>query len=186
MATSYSLAFDFKVSALKLTAKKTYDDGARSPSSVVADLLSKIPNVSLSSESDNTALTGADAGVAAVYDVAAAGTTTIDLSSLTTLDDQTAQALARVKFVAVMLLPTAKGGTACSGVEIGNAATNANTLWMGAATHTTLLENGDWLVWGKGPAVGKAVDATHKSILVTCTDAVVAGKVLVVIVGGKD
>jgi hypothetical protein len=185
MAITYAWTFDLKLTACKLSVKKTFDDGLRTPDTTAVDVAAKIA-MALSSANDNTSLTGADCGVAAIYDVAASGTTTIDLQALVDLAERAAQSLVRVKFAAFMLLPVAKGGTACSGVTLGNAATNANTLWMGATAHTTPLENGDWILWGKGTAAGKVVDATHKLILATCTDAVVAAKLLAVIVGGTD
>jgi hypothetical protein len=185
MATTYSLVFNFAVSQLKASAKKVYDDGARGDSSVIADVATKFA-VALTSATGNAAAGGSDRAIAAVYDIAAAGTTTIDLQAFVDLAERAAQSLARIKFLAVKLLPTAQDGTACSGVEIGNHATTANTLFMKDDTDVAVLENGDFIIWGKGTAGGKVVDATNKSILVTVTDAVVAAKLLVVAIGGSN
>jgi hypothetical protein len=188
VATTFKQAFNLQFSQFKAVVTKVFGDGTRANSQIVADLVSKFAPLALSSDTANTTITGADMAVAAIFDVpiGSPGTVTIDLTTLTDLAERTAQAFARLKLGAFMLLPTAKGGNGCAGVTIGNAATNANTLFFGAATDTAPLENGDWILWVKGTAAGKVVDATHKSILVTNADAAIVGKLLTVLIGGSN
>lgn len=186
MAVTYELTFDLKMALFKLVAKKKYGDNLHSDAQYLVDLASKLGALSLRNDTGlgDTAAGGASAAHVAEYSIAASGTADIDMRSLTLLDERTTQALARYKFLFFWLLPTSKGGTACSGVTIGNAATNAHQLFLGGDTMTFKLGNNDWIANSLGSAAGSVVDATNKDILVTNNDAGVAATLLAAIVGG--
>ena len=116
-----------------------------------------------------------------IVTIAASGNTTLDLTSLTDVLGFASVALVRVKAFFFWLLSAADdsvNGTACSGVTVGNAATNANLLNMGGTTPTFTLGNGEVWAWGTGKAAGLTVDATHKNVLITNNDGAVAAAVL--------
>lgn len=138
----------------------------------------------------NTSPLGADENYSLLLSIAASGTASIDLSSFVDLAGQTVTLVGgRLKAWRFHLLgaadvaPDASSGTACSGVAIGNAASNAHTLNLSAATTTQTVNNGSCLHYGDGSAVGFVVDATHKIILLTNADAGVVAKVLVSLIG---
>jgi hypothetical protein len=184
MATTYELTFDYNLALFKLTAKKKYGDSTRSDVSYLIDLAQKLGKLSLASGTPPASAGGANAAHVHQYDVVGAGTATIDLTALDLIDERTAQSLARYKFLFFWLLPTAKGGSAASGVTVGNAATNAHQLFLGGDTMTFTLGNDDWIASKVGAAAGKVVDATNKSVLVTNNDAGVTASLLVAIAGG--
>jgi hypothetical protein len=130
-----------------------------------------------------------------VLTVGAGASTTLDLSA--GLADVLGQTFgfARVKAFMVWLLSTATTdtlvdgtvGTACSGVTIGNAATNP---WAGTgypvsdqATGTITLANGEKRGWARGDATGWVVDGTHKSLKVLNNDGAVAAKLVIAALG---
>src|SRR2546430_2440956 len=92
MATTYDLAFDFRLALFKLTARKKYNDSIRSDASYLIDLAQKLGALSMG---NTTGLGDAVAGGASMahvaeYDITASGTATIDLQSLTLVDERTA------------------------------------------------------------------------------------------------
>lgn len=188
MTASYSLNFRFDP-GLSAQVGITPGDGVNAPRTQSLDpgLIAKFA-LSLASTLNgvtNPAVAGvADAAFGQVYSIAGGGTQTIDLRSLTLLDGRTAQALARYKFLAFALLSTAQGGTACSGVSVGDAATNAHALFLSDATAPFVLDNGDFILHGKTGAAGEVVDATHKDVLVTNNDGAVAAAFLLLGIGG--
>ena len=128
-------------------------------------------------------VTGANAASAAnnlyssLLSIPGGGTTTIDLTSFTNIFGQAAQSAARIKGVFAHLLSTADdstNGTACSGVTIGNAGANPSPLFLGAGTHTIVLANGAFVLWGTPVAAGVAVAGGTKNVLVTNNDGSVA------------
>jgi hypothetical protein len=128
-----------------------------------------------------------------VLTVGAGANTTLDLSAaLTDVLGQTF-GFARVKAFMVWLLAAADTlvdgtvGTACSGVTLGNAATNP---WAGTgypvsdqATGTITLANGERRGWARGDATGWVVDGTHKSLKVLNNDGAVAAKLVIAALG---
>lgn len=145
------------------------------------------PVISLKNSIANNAVGGSDLVLSQIFTAAASGTASIDLSTFTDVLGRTGGAFVRMKFIFFWLLSVAddaSNGTNCSSVAIGNAAANQNTLYMGAATHTTVLNNGDFIAWGTRQAAGKTVDGTHKSVLITNNDGSNAMALLVGIAGG--
>ncbi len=135
----------------------------------------------------NAAIDGADQLYAGVISLAGAGTLTLDLTSFTDIVGRLAQSMARVKSFYAILLNSSQDssiGTACSGVTIGNAATNAIQLWHSADAHTTPSTNGGETYHSNPTATGWVVDGTNKNILFTNLDATVTAKLYVEIVGG--
>ncbi len=132
---------------------------------------------------------GADSLVSFIQSIAASGTATIDLRALTDILNQGAQVWARLKGLLIRLLSVADdatNGTAATQVVIGNAAMNANTLFLGAAAHTIVLKNGCFVAWGDPGAAGNTVSAAAKDVLITNSDAGVAAKVQFSAVGGTS
>lgn len=184
MATTYELTFDFRTALFKLSARKKYNDNVHSDVQYITDLAAKLGALSLTSGTAIGSAGGANMAHVQEYTIAGAGTATIDLKVLDLIDERTAQALTAYKFLFFWLLPTAKGGTAASGVTIGNATTNAHQLFLGGDTMTFQLDNDGWIMNKVGVSAGKVVDATNKSVLITNNDAGVAAHVLAAIVGG--
>lgn len=112
----------------------------------------------------------------AIIDVTASGTTNVDLTALTSVVGDANMTVARVKLFCLELLAVADGGTACSSVTVGNAASNAWAWILSVATTTYPLKNGDWVAWKSSDATGVVVDSTHKVIKVLNNDAVNAAK----------
>lgn len=144
------------------------------------------PVVSISQEVANGAVGGGDLLVSSITSIAGAGTATIDLTALNDVLERSGGSFARLKYVEFFLLGSADDtvGTAASQVTIGNAATNANQLFLGGDTHTVVLRNGDFVCYGSRQAGGLAVDGTNKSVLITNNDATLTAKVRVTLVGG--
>lgn len=186
MASTYSTEFTFKIGALKVLMRETPDDGIRQAITNAIDGIASKFNLTLTSATANSAAGGGDLAYGTVLSIAGSGTTTLDLRSLTDLANRATQAFGRYKFLLFALLSTAQGGTACSSVTVGNAASNAHQLFLGGDTMTFTLENGDAILNVKTSAAGKVVDGTNKSVLITNNDAGVAAEVLVIIVGGDD
>jgi hypothetical protein len=184
MATTYELTFDLKMSLFRLTAKKKYNDAIHTDVPYITDLAAKLGVLSLVSGTAIGSAGGANMAHVSEYVITGAGTATIDLRALDLIDERTAQALDKYKFLFFWLLPTGKGGSAASGVTIGNAATNAHQLFLGGDTMTFTIDNDGWLANKVGAAAGKTVDATNKSVLVTNNDAAVVAHLLAAIVGG--
>lgn len=134
----------------------------------------------------NAAVGGGDMLVSAITSIAGAGAATIDLTALNDVLERSGGSFARLKYIEFMLLAAADDsqGTAASQVTIGNAATNANQLFLGGDTHTIVLKTGEFAIWGTRSAAGLTVDGTNKNILITNNDASVTAKVRVTLVGG--
>ena len=108
-----------------------------------------------------------------------------NLQSLLDVLGQTVS-LVRIKGLLFQLLSTSDdqaNGTACSGVTVGNAATNANKMFLGAQSHTLVLGNGEAVAWVSPSAAGLAVDGTHLNVLVTNNDVVNSAAVQVTVLG---
>ncbi len=121
--------------------------------------------------------------------VAPSGTATINLQNLTDILQYPSIALVRMKSILLWLLAVADdstNGTACSSVTIGNAASNANPLFMTVATSTFPLGNGDAICYATGSAAGITVDASHLNIKIANNDVAVAACVLVGIFGATS
>jgi hypothetical protein len=149
--------------------------------------------VSYSSAVANNAAGGADLCAEFIVSVAGGGTATIDLQSVTDLLQTAAQSFARIKSIRFHLLSStldagddATNGTACSSVTIGDAATNANAMFLGAQDQTVTLPNGADIEYRDPGATGITVDGTHSDILITNNDGSVTAKVKVTITGGTD
>jgi hypothetical protein len=120
-----------------------------------------------------------------IYSVAAGGTANIDLTALLDVLGNTVS-LVRVKGLLFQLLSTADdatNGTACSGVTIGNAGSNAFQMFLGAQAHTIVLGNGEAAAWLSPSAGGLTVNGTHKIVLITNNDVVNPAAVQVTVLG---
>lgn len=140
-------------------------------------------------DSANNVAGGGDIIYSDVVSISAGGTATFDLRSFTDVVNRTTNMFARVKSFYACLLSTTQDtavGTNCSGVVIGNAATNANKLWMGAQDETVALVNGGEIYVSCPNAAGWTTDSSHKDILFTNSDGSVAAKVYLEIVGGSS
>lgn len=141
---------------------------------------------------------GGDELVSFVQTIAASGSASIDLTSLTDILGATGVSLARVKAIVIRLLSATDDttiGTAAASVTIDNTVTNAlssqsNSGWFsnaaeGAANGSKFaIPNGGVLAFGTPAAAGVLVDPTHKVVKVTNNDAGLAAKVQISLVGG--
>lgn len=128
---------------------------------------------------------GVNVVYSALLTIAASGSTTVDLTSITEVLGSS-KTFARIKAVVIQLLSVADdsaNGSACSSVTVGNAATNANKLFFTAGTDSIDLANGDVVAWGTGAAAGIAVDGTHKNVKILNNDGAVGAKVLLTVLG---
>ncbi len=93
--------------------------------------------------------------------LAAGASDTVDLTAMLALDGATAVNFAFVYYIDLQLTSTSAGGY----LRIGNAASNANTLWFGGTTPTADVNPGGPAFMQGGNATYKVtVDATHKNI----------------------
>ncbi len=119
--------------------------------------------------------------------IAGSGNTTIDLSSLTDILQQTGISFFRLKGFMIRLLSVADdsvNGTACSSVTVGNAAANPflfNT-WAGTTPTQRIYNGGIWLYFDT-QAAGFVVGSTV-NIKILNNDSVVAAKVQLTLIGG--
>jgi hypothetical protein len=145
------------------------------------------PQITIKNAIANNAAGGGDQALANVYSIAGTGNVSIDLQNFVNVAGQAAGSFARVKYLMIRLLSTDDdaAGTACSGIEVKPHSTNGWTGLFKTATDTVAIHNGDMFKWATRLPLGIVVDATHKVLLITNTDAVVAAKVQVVIVGGS-
>jgi len=145
------------------------------------------PQVVIKNTQANNAAGGGDQSLAQVFAIAAAASVTIDLTSFTNVAGQTASSFARLKYLMVRLLSPGDdaAGTLCSGIQLAPGATNGWTGVFGTATSTIVLGNGDVFKWETQKAAGVTVDATHKTITLTNSDASLVAKVQVIAVGGS-
>jgi len=127
---------------------------------------------------------GANSVVNTIVTIAASGTATLNLQSLTDVING-ASVWVRLKTFVFWLLGTTDdsvNGTTCSSVSIGNAGSNGCPLDMGAIANTrTLTTNsgyGDWTAYGTNSAAGITVSASVKNVLITNNDSVNAAAVL--------
>lgn len=121
-----------------------------------------------------------------LYSITASGTTTIDLSSIVNVVQDTVTTVARIKGLYFNLVSATQDttyGTACSQVTIGAAGANPHTMFLGGTTPTIVLKAGCQVGWADPGATGFAVSGGAKNILVTNNDASVAAALLVAIFG---
>jgi hypothetical protein len=146
------------------------------------------PVFSYSKAVANNAAGGADVVASNIYTIpTGAGGLTIDLQALVDVANNSGVILARIKWVRFQLLPaTHAQGSACSGVTIGNAASNGQKLFGKAATDRFELLNGEQITWGTNGALGRTVSGTTKNVLVVDDDATVVGKLQVTLAGGTS
>ena len=134
---------------------------------------------------------GADELVSFLQVIAAAGSATINLQSITNILQQTGISLVRLKGYKIRLLAASGrgaidsvNGTACSSIQVGNAASNVNRLEMGADAHTYRINNGGSHQHFDPSAAGFAlVTTTARNLLITNNDAAVAAAVQITLIG---
>lgn len=144
-------------------------------------------SVSLGTSAANNVANGSDELISYIASISASSSTTLDLTSISNIIGATAS-LARVKAIMFRLLSTtddSTNGTACSSVTIGNAASNANQLFLDNDADTFTLKNGEMLVWASPQAAGLTVDGTNKNVKILNNDGAVTAKVQVTIIGGS-
>lgn len=185
MAALDGLTFQFSASR-QITAEVN-KTGSNYQSIKVNPVLTT-PKISIKKTVANAAAGGGDTVLSSVFSITGGGTATIDLSSFTDIMERSGGSFARIKYIEFFLLGTADDasvGTAASSVTIGNAASNANAMFLGDQAHEVVLQNGDFICYGSRKAAGITVDGTHKSILITNNDGSVTAKLQVTIVGGS-
>ena len=134
---------------------------------------------------------GADELVSFLQVIGPGGSATINLQSITNILQQVGIALARVKGYKMRLLAAsgngaidAVNGTACSSITVGNAASNTNTLEMGAAAHTyTINSGGSHQHFDPSAAGFSLVTGVARNVLVTNNDGIVAAAVQITLMG---
>lgn len=140
---------------------------------------------------DNNAVGGADEIVSFLQTIAAGGSATINLQSITNILQQSGVSLVRLKGYKIRLLTSGSrgavdsvNGTLCSSITVGNAASNVNRLEMGADAHTFTINNGGSHQHFDPSAAGfAAVSPSVKNVLITNNDADVAAAVQVTLIG---
>lgn len=134
-----------------------------------------------------TAAGGADQLVSYIVTIAGGGNTTLDVSALTNILGASAT-MARLKGWQFRLLSTeddATNGTNCSGVTIGNAAANQQSLNM-ATNNVFTLYNGDFQMYGGPRTAGFTVDASNRNIFINNDDANNSAAIQITLVGGAS
>lgn len=137
----------------------------------------------------NNAVGGADEVVSFIQAIAAGGTATINLQSITNILQQSGVALARLKGYKIRLLAASgKGaidsvnGTACSSITVGGGA-NANTLEMNAAGTLTINSGGSHPHFDPSAAGFSVITSSNRNILITNNDGSNAAAVQVTLIG---
>ncbi len=147
-----------------------------------------LPPVSVSPTTNfkiNYSLGGAVIGGADVFSqniltIVASGNAVINFQNVTDILNKPSVVLVRMKAYRFALLSLSQGvidatnGTACSGVTIGNAASNANPLNLSNTTFTFTLENGAYQQYATGSAAGITVSGGAQNTKVLNTDNAVA------------
>lgn len=187
------MALDALTASLKVdvqwTAQKTITGNSNALKH--ASRVSKEADNSIVSGSGNTASGIGDQLCSFVTTISASSSTTLDLSSLTNILQQTSQTIARIKGVLIELLSSAQdatSGTACSSITIGGAASNQ---WIsqsgsggpGDASSLWDIPNGEFLAFSCKATTGTVVDGTHKSLKILNNDATYAAGVRITILG---
>ncbi len=123
-----------------------------------------------------------------VLSIAASGTATIDLRSVTNVLS-TSFIFARSKYYYFGLLSTAQDSTVntnCTQITVGNSGANGSPLNMTAIANTTssfAIKNGERQDWATLSALGIAVASNTKDVLITNNDNTNTAKVLVTFYG---
>lgn len=138
----------------------------------------------------NAAAGGANSMIGDVFEAAATGgTIDVDLMAFVDIANQAAQSVVRLKVLIVQLLRAVDdpdNGNAATGAEISAGATNGWTGILKTAGHAIKLQPGQINVFATPSAGGWVVDATHKVLTITNTDAgALPARVLVVAAGGS-
>ena len=147
----------------------------------------------LGTQAANNAAGGADELYFSIASIAASGTLSLNLQSLTDILGA-ALNFARVKAIKLQLLSTAQdsvNGTNCSSVSLDTATTNSLTSqsksgWLNNATSGIDLPNGCYLEFACPNANGITVDATHNILHFTNNDAGNAAAMQITVVGGSS
>jgi hypothetical protein len=191
-----SLTFKATV-GLSITAQKNITGSDYSP---IQNTSTITKAVNLGTSSGNATAGGADECASFIQSIAASGSASIDLTSLTDFLAATGVSLARVKSITIRLLSAADDsavGTAAGSITIDNTVTNAlssqsNSGWFsnaaeGAANGSKFtIPNGAYLSFGVANAAGVVVDSTHKLIKVTNNDGSLSAKVQFTLTGGTS
>lgn len=142
----------------------------------------------LQSNANNAAL-GANELISQIYTIAASGNLSLDLTSLTDILFQSGISLVRVKGILIRLLSAADdatNGSGCTGIVIGNAASNGFPMFLANTTSEITLGNGEFVCWATPSAAGVPVSGTSKIIYLVNSDAANAAKVQVTLLGGTS
>lgn len=185
MAALDGLTFQFSASR-QITAEVSKTGSNYQPIKINPVLTT--PKISIKSSVANAAVGGGDTALSAVYSITGGGTASIDLTTFTDIMERSGGSFARIKYIEFFLLGTADDaeiGTAASSVTIGNAASNANAMFLGDQAHEIVLQNGEFCCWGTRKAAGLTVDSTHKAVLITNNDGSVTAKLQVTMIGGS-
>lgn len=129
--------------------------------------------------------------------ITASANTSIDLTTVSDILNQSAINFARVKLIMLRLLSTtddSTNGTAASSITVNNTVTNSlssqsNSGWFsnaaeGAASGSKFtIANGDGLLWWTKRTAGVLVDGTHKVINIVNNDGAVTAAVQLTVLG---
>ena len=136
----------------------------------------------------NNALGGADEYFNYLITISASGTANIDLTSLIDILQTSGIALARLKafqFQLLSLTDDPVNGTICTEITIGNAASNAQPLNIGATGTYQVFTGGSWSYFDQ-TAGGFVVDSTHKIIKIVNNDSSHVAAVRLQLTGGTS
>ncbi len=158
---------------------------------VSSETLSK--TVSLGTGAANNVANGANEVVYTRLTLAGAGTSTIDLNSLTNVVGASIS-FARVKAIRIRLLSTlddSTNGTAATHIVVGNGAapwisSSSGRGWLVAGNDLITIPNGGYLEFATPGATGVLSGAGAKDLLITNGDASVTAVVEVIIAGGSS
>jgi len=135
----------------------------------------------------NNALGGADEYFNFLITIAGSGNATIDLTNLIDILQTAAVSLARLKSFQFQLLnlnDDPVNGTLCTEITIGDAASNAQPLNIGATGTYIMFTGGSWSYFDQ-TAGGFTVSSSLKNIKIVNNDASHAAAVRVQLTGGS-
>lgn len=179
-------ALDLLKLSISLNIKGTSQLARAGLNPLTSPIAIKAPSISLGTDALPAAVGGANQLVSGVFVIPNGSSLSIDLNAFTDTFLRTSQSIVRAKSYFFWLLSAADApgvGNACAGVSIGPHGTNGHPLNLTGTTPAFTLLNGEYQLIGSRVAAGRAVDGTHKVILVSNADTV-DGKLLVCIPGG--
>lgn len=141
----------------------------------------------LGTASANSASGGGDEFISYIISLAASANTTVDLTNVTNIVQQSGVSFARIKGYMIRLLSTSDdstNGTNCTSITVGAAASNMQNLELGGNTNTFTLGNGGCHQHFDPSAAGfSTVGASTKNIKFLNNDATNAAAIQLTVAG---